>query len=139
MAAAVLLREISRAIWPACLKNTRSTRFLRNPLFFSWTGIPAELWPDTGKKRPQVFEYYSPIYVSFPSYGRTRMVADAGNLFQHLFYNGEVHLYDDEIDDRDGQIIVHVALRVHQTSASLCAARYLSDKLLHDFFNINQC
>ncbi len=133
------MREISRAIWPAYLKKTRSTRFLQNPLFFSWTGIPLKLWPHTEKKREQVWKYFSPIYLNQPSDGKTSLVADAGNLFQHLFYNGELHLYDNEIDDRDGQIIVDVALRVHQTSSSLCAARYLNDKVLHDFFNINQC
>ena len=139
VAAAVLLREISRAIWPACLKNTRSTQFLQNPLFFSWTGIPVTLWPKTEKTRKQVSKYCSRKFISHPSDGTTSLVADAGNLFQHLFYNGEVHLYDDEIDDRDGQILVHVAIRVHQTWSSLCAARYLADKLLDDFFNINQC
>jgi hypothetical protein len=139
VAAAVLLREISRAIWPACLKNIRSTQFLQNPLFFSWTGIPVELWPNREKEREQVSKSVFHSYVTHPSDGERSLVADAGNLFQHLFYNGEVHLYDDEIDDRDGQIIVHVALRVHQTLSSLCAARYLNDKLLQDFFNINQC
>jgi hypothetical protein len=139
VAAAVLLREISRAIWPACLKNTRSTRFLQNPLFFSWTGIPVTLWPKTEEIRKRISKYSSAIFISYPSDGKTSLVADAGNLFQHLFYNGEVHLYDDEIDDQDGQIFAHVALRVHLTWSSLCAARYLTDKLLHDFFNINQC
>ena len=139
MTAAVLLREISRAIWPACLKNTRSTRFLHNPLSFSWTGISVELWPHTEKKRIQACDHFIFAYVSHLSGGKISLVADVGNLFQHLFYNGEVHLYDDEIDDRDGQIIVDVALRVHQTSSSLCAVRHLNDKLLHDFFNINQC
>lgn len=67
------------------------------------------------------------------------MVSDAGNLFQHLFYNGEVHLYDDEIDDRGEPNAIHVALRVHQTQSSLCAARYLHEKLLDEFFNISQC
>jgi hypothetical protein len=139
VAAAVLLREISRAIWPACLQNTRSTRFLQNSVFFSWTIIPTQLWPDTEKKREQISRQFSSIYGNHPSDGKTSLVADAGNLFQHLFYNGEVHLYDDEIDDRNGQIMVHVALRVHHTSSNLCAARFLNDKLLHDFFNINQC
>ncbi len=139
MAAAVLLREITRAIWPAYLKNKRSTRFLQNPLFWSWTGIPEKLWPNKRKEREEELKYLSLIYITHPSDGKASLVADAGNLFQHLFYNGEVHLYDDEVDDRDGQIIVHVALRVHQTSSSLCAARYLNDELLNDFFNINQC
>jgi hypothetical protein len=80
-------------------------------------------------------KYRRLIYIT----GKTNFVADAGNLFQHLFYNGEVHLYDDEIDDRNGQIIVHVALRVNQAQSSLCAARYIHDKILHDFFNRNQC
>jgi hypothetical protein len=112
---------------------------LQNPEFFSWTGIPIKLWPDTEEKRKQTSRHKSRTYVSHPSDGKTSLVADVGNLFQHLFYNGEVHLYDDEIDDRNGQTIVHVALRVHQTSSSLCAARFLNDKLLHDFFNVNQC
>jgi hypothetical protein len=139
VAAAVLLREISRAIWPECLKSTRSTRFLQNPLFWSWSGIPAKLWPNKRKERDEQIKFLPLIYITCPANSATNFVADAGNLFQHLFYNGEVHLYDDEIDDRDGQSIVHVALRVHQTRSSLCAARYIHDKILHDFFNINQC
>lgn len=139
MAAAVLLREISRAIWPECLKNTRSTRFLKNALFWSWSGIPEKLWPNKRKEGDERMEYLRLIYITCPANGDTSFVADADNLFQHLFYNGEVHLYDNEIDDRDGQIIIHVALRVHQTSSSLCTVRFLNNKHLHDFFNINQC
>jgi hypothetical protein len=139
VAAAVLLREISRAVWPECLKNTRSTRFLQNQLFWSWSGIPEKLWPNKRQDDEEKLKYLSSIYITCPADGKTNLVADAGNLFQHLFYNGEVHLYDDEVNDRDGQIIVQVALRVHPTSSSLCAARYLNDKLLHAFFNINQC
>ncbi|CAF2502376.1 unnamed protein product [Rotaria sp. Silwood2] len=116
----------------------RSTRFLLNPLFFSWTGIPVKFWPNTEKKQKQELSPFPVIYKSHPPDGKTSLVSDVGNLFQHLFYNGEVHLYDDEIDDRNGQIMIQVALRVHQTYSSLCAARYLNDKLLHDFFNINQ-
>lgn len=79
------------------------------------------------------------IYITCPVDGQTNVVSDAGNLFQHLFYNGEVHLYDDEIDDHGEKNVIHVALRVHQTQSSLCAARYLHEKLLDDFFNISQC
>jgi hypothetical protein len=138
VAAAVLLREISRAIWPECLRNTRSTRYLQNSLFWSWSGIPEKLWPNKRKEQEEELNQRSLIYITCPAAGKASLVADAGNLFQHLFYNGEVHHYDNEVNDRDGQIIVQVALRVHQTSSSLCARRYLNDKLLRDFFNVNQ-
>jgi len=128
---AILLRQISRAILPACLNKRSSTRVLSNSLSFSWTG--------TEKKQIQACDHFIFAYVSHLSGGKISLVADFGNLFQQLFYNGEVHLYDDEIDDRDGQIIVYVALRVHKTSSSLCTARCLNDKLLNDFFNINKC
>lgn len=149
MAVAVLFREISRALWPECLKNTRSTQFLLNPLFHSWSGIPEKFWPNKRKqillwsnKRKEIkgnLKYLRINYVTCPANGQTNFVADAGNLFQHIFYNGEVHLYDDETDHCNEQNLVQVALRVHQTSSSLCAARYIHEKILDDFFNKNQC
>ena len=139
VAAAVLLRELTRSIWPTCLIYKDIQRYCRNPLFFSWTGIPLKLWPYYLRKRQRDLHHkirYS--YITRPSNGLTSVVADVGNLFQHIFYNGEVHLYDD-VDDRNGQIITQVALKTHDIPSALCAARYLDDKFLNDFFNVNQC
>jgi hypothetical protein len=112
---------------------------LRNPLFFSWTGIPFTLWPDDLKKRRRRFHLIKGLYyITQPCNSFSSLVADAGNLFQHVFYNGEVNLYDD-VDDRNGQIITQVAIKTHNTPSALCAARYLDGKFLNDFFNVHQC
>ncbi len=108
-------------------------------MFFSWTGIPLNLWPYYLRKRERDLRNLSKLcYVTHPSDGYPSLVSDVGNLFQHIFYNGEVHLYD-EFDERYEQVITQPVIKTHDTSSALCAARYLNDQFLNDFFNIHQC
>ncbi|CAM2720307.1 unnamed protein product [Rotaria socialis] len=139
VAAAVLLRELTRAVWPRCLIYKDVNQYIRNPLFFSWTGMPVKLWPEYLKKQAQKRHNKRGLhYITHPSDGFTSLVADTGNLFQHVFYNGEVHLYED-LDGQNGQIITEVALKTHDTPSAVCAARYLDERFLNDFFNLHQC
>ena len=98
-----------------------------------------KLWPNDLKKRYRRVHIVKGLYyITQPCNGFSNIVADAGNLFQHVFYNGEVHLYDD-VDDRNGQIITQLAIKTHDTRSALRSARYLDDKFLNDFFNVHQC
>jgi len=101
--------------------------------------MPLNLWPYYLRKRERDLHNHIGLYYrTHPSDGIRSLVSDVGNLFQHIFYNGEVHLYD-EFDERYEQIITQPVIKTHDTPSALCAARYLNDQFLNDFFNIYQC
>lgn len=141
VASAVLLRELTRAIYPKCLIEENAKRYVKNSLFFSWTGIPLYLWPyhlwrqKVDSSRPSFFKRY---YRTNPCDGIWNLVSDVGNLFQHVFYNGEVHLYD-EFDERCEQVITDALIKTHDSLSARCSARYLNDQFFDDFFNVHQC
>jgi len=101
--------------------------------------MPLNLWPYYLRKRERDLHNHIGLYYrTHPSDGIRSLVSDVGNLFQHVFYNGEVHLYD-EFDERHGQVVTQAVIKTHDTPSALCAARYLNDQFLNDFFNIYQC
>jgi hypothetical protein len=101
--------------------------------------MPLNLWPYYLRKRERDLRNQSGLnYRARPCDGYTSLVSDVGNLFEHIFYNGEVHLYD-EFDERYEQVITQPVIKTHDTLSALCAARYLDDQFLNDFFNIHQC
>ena len=113
--------------------------YLRNPLYFSWTGIPLDLWPCHLRRREcNPWHGAELFYRTYPCDGIESLASDVGNLFQHVFYNGEVHLYD-EFDEQEEQIITQEVIKTHDTRSALCAARYLNDQFFNEFFNVYQC
>ena len=125
--------------------NKNNRKYIRESLFWSWTGIPLYLWPIHLRKlcvqRTQHQRWFWPgirRYAPYPCDGLHSLVSDVGNLFQHIFYNGEVHLYD-EFDERTEQIITDAVIKTNELESVSCAARYLNEEFFADFFHVDGC